>query len=104
MNKHQKGNNMAKLVNNHTITFTVGTAVICFLVVFKFAFSLGAEQKQIITTVTQNKQVIEKHIEEDKQQRKDDAERRRLVDEAIIKMVKDIEYIKKELKKKNRGF
>jgi hypothetical protein len=100
MSTERKGLDMTQMINNHKITLTIGTAVICTIAVFTFAFSLGAEQKEIKTTALRTEVKIDKHIEEEERQKKEDQARQRRVDNAIISMQKDIEYIKESMDEK----
>ncbi len=84
---------MGKVINEHKISITLVTAVLCAMVIFKSGLTLGSEQAKLKDKVTSNTQTIKQVVAECKLEKKAQAEFNKKVGNAVLIMQKDIEYL-----------
>lgn len=90
---------MPQTIKNHKITITIGTVCICVLMVFSFAFNLGAEQNQIKSAVQHNSNSLQYHLVDCEKKEEKEENFRKEIRDAIVTIKEDIATIKGKIKK-----
>lgn len=90
---------MGKVINEHKISVTLITAVLCALFIFKVSFSLGADQAKVKDNVQVNTDTIVKLNLTCEQRAVEQSKINREVSKSLIEIKSDLKYIKKHVEK-----